>query len=103
MKKFKSIRALAEKRKGGKQVLEGLLPKPLSSKQLAKKSDDRCLSMMSKCIFRAGFNWKVIDKKWPDFEKAFYPDNPIAKEWAKRNIFFLRTKLDDIEKSVKEK
>ncbi|MEO1029411.1 MAG: DNA-3-methyladenine glycosylase I, partial [Pseudomonadota bacterium] len=33
--------------------------------------DDRWLSTMAKCIFNAGFNWKVIDAKWPGFEEAF--------------------------------
>lgn len=27
---------------------------------------------MAKQIFRAGFNWGVIDKKWPGFEEAFH-------------------------------
>jgi 3-methyladenine DNA glycosylase Tag len=26
---------------------------------------------MTKAIFQAGLNWKMIDNKWPDFEKAF--------------------------------
>ena len=26
---------------------------------------------MTKCIFRSGFVWKIIENKWPDFEKAF--------------------------------
>ena len=26
---------------------------------------------MTKCIFQAGFNWKVVDAMWPGFEAAF--------------------------------
>ncbi|MGO1118588.1 DNA-3-methyladenine glycosylase I [Rhodovibrionaceae bacterium A322] len=34
-------------------------------------SDDRWLACMTKCIFQAGFNWKVVDSMWPGFEAAF--------------------------------
>ncbi len=27
--------------------------------------------MMARCLFQAGFNWKVIDSKWEGFEAAF--------------------------------
>ena len=33
---------------------------------------------MTRCIFRAGFVWRVIDHKWPGFEEAFVQFNPIA-------------------------
>jgi 3-methyladenine DNA glycosylase Tag len=35
-------------------------------------SDDRVLSQFSKSVFSAGFNWKVIEAKWPGFEVAFH-------------------------------
>lgn len=72
------IEALAADRKGGQAALDKLLGehKPLSAKQLAKLGDDRYLAMMTRCIFQAGFNWKVIDKKWPGFEEAFHGFNP---------------------------
>jgi len=44
-------------------------PKPAS--ELANISDDRWLAMMTKCVFQAGFNWRVIDNKWDGFETAF--------------------------------
>ena len=31
----------------------------------------RWLSVMTKCIFQAGFSWKVIESKWDGFEAAF--------------------------------
>ena len=30
---------------------------------------------MTACVFRAGFSWAVIDKKWPGFEAAFWKFN----------------------------
>lgn len=73
---FKSIRARAEKRKGGAKVLASLLPKKPNNKALAKLPDDRILSDMAARIFSAGFVWSVIDKKWPGFEEAFLGFNP---------------------------
>jgi 3-methyladenine DNA glycosylase Tag len=34
--------------------------------------------MMTRCIFRAGFVWRIIDYKWPGFENAFANFNPLA-------------------------
>ena len=68
---FKAIRARAEKRKGGPKALEKLLPRKPDVKALAKLSDDRILSEMTKRMFSAGFAWSVIETKWPGFEQAF--------------------------------
>jgi len=76
MQSFQSLFEHAAKRKGGPEALEALLPIPLSSEALTKIPDDRWLAMMSRCIFQAGFSWKVIDKKWPEFEEAFAGFNP---------------------------
>lgn len=73
---FSAIRASAEARKGGARALAALLPKPLSRQQLAKVGDDRLLSMMCKVVNQAGFNWTVIENKWPEFEAAFFRFNP---------------------------
>lgn len=27
---------------------------------------------MTKAVFRSGMKWEVVDKKWPDFKKAFH-------------------------------
>lgn len=35
----------------------------------AKLSD--YLEVLSKAVFEAGMNWKVIEKKWPGFQEAF--------------------------------
>ena len=74
---FAKIRKLAEERKGGKAALDKLLEqRVLSPKQLAKLPDDRYLSMMTRCVFQAGFNWKVVEAKWKGFEEAFHGFNP---------------------------
>jgi len=43
----------------------------LSPAELRAIPDDRYLAEMTKCIFRSGFVWKIIENKWPDFERAF--------------------------------
>lgn len=72
MKKFTEIRSFVEKRKGGAQQLASLLSPPTSIRDLAVISDDRYLAQMTRCVFNAGFHWRVITAKWPDFEKAFH-------------------------------
>jgi 3-methyladenine DNA glycosylase Tag len=71
MTSFKTIRARAEKRKGGPKALAKLLPPKPDAKQLAKLKDDRVLAEITKRVFSAGFAWSVIEAKWPGFEKAF--------------------------------
>lgn len=72
MQKFAEIAMIAEERNGAdamKKLVESDLPK--SSGELAAIPDDRWLAMATRCIFQAGFNWKVIDAKWSGFEEAF--------------------------------
>ena len=51
--------------------LDALLLKPLSQAEIVAVPDERWLSQMTRCIFEAGFNWDLIDKRWPQFEAAF--------------------------------
>lgn len=39
-------------------------------------SDDRWLAQMTRCVFQAGFVWKVIEAKWDGFEAAFEGFDP---------------------------
>ncbi|NIA68896.1 3-methyladenine DNA glycosylase [Pelagibius litoralis] len=73
MASFKQIYARAAKRKGGEAALEKLIAgsKPKSKVALKKLGDDRYLAEMTKRIFQAGFVWRVVEQKWPDFEAAF--------------------------------
>ena len=63
---------MVERRKGGAQQLLSVLPPPTRVADLAKISDDRYLAQMTRCVFNAGFHWRVITAKWPDFETAFH-------------------------------
>ncbi len=76
MRSFDEIFALAAERHGGEKALEGKLSPPLTTDALAAVPDDRWLSTMTKCVFQAGFNWKVIDAKWDGFETAFKGFDP---------------------------
>src|SRR5207245_10110047 len=35
------------------------------------KNDDEYFERMTRSLFTAGLNWKVIENKWPNFQKAF--------------------------------
>ena len=71
MRKFEEIYSIAAKRKDSEDALEALLDKPKSRSELVALPDDRWLSRMAKCVFQAGFNWKVVESMWPGFEEAF--------------------------------
>jgi 3-methyladenine DNA glycosylase Tag len=50
---------------------------PKSAAELSAITDDRWLSMMTRCVFQAGFVWKVIEAKWDGFEAAFDSFDPL--------------------------
>lgn len=59
-------------RKGGEKALKALLPKTASKKHLQKLGSDRYLAEFTRKIFQSGFVWRVVDKKWPQFEEMFW-------------------------------
>ena len=71
MVRFGDILARAAVRKGGDDALEALLVRPLPREAVAAIPGDRWLAEMTRCIFQAGFNWDLIDRRWPQFEAAF--------------------------------
>lgn len=71
MRSFDEIFAIAAERKGGADALNALLEPPPAAADLAAIPDDRWLAQSTKCIFNAGFNWKVVEAMWPGFEAAF--------------------------------
>lgn len=73
---FDRIRERALANKGGEAALAALMPKHKTPKQLKAVGDDRYLSQMTKCVFQAGFNWKVIENKWDGFEEVFHRFDP---------------------------
>jgi len=68
---FDSIFQRAAERKGGTRALEALLPRAADRDLLVATPDDRYLAEMTRCVFRSGFVWKIIENKWPAFEEAF--------------------------------
>ncbi len=62
----------------GEEKILALLPEVNTPQTLRAIGDDRYLSAMARCVFRAGFSWKVIAKKWPDFETVFSGFVPLA-------------------------
>ncbi len=58
------------------------------------KTDDGYLEQMAKAIFRSGFNWNVIEKKWLDIQKSFA--NFSVKKVA-------RFSDDDVDRLMKDK
>ena len=71
MRSFRQLYDRAADRHGGPDALEALLPIVRGPEELAAVPDDRWLSMMTRFVFSAGFNWKVIENKWDGFEVAF--------------------------------
>jgi len=76
MVSFKAVRAQAEKRKGGADELNALLPPIPKREALRELKDNRALAEMAKRVFSAGFAWRVIEVKWPGFEEAFLGFEP---------------------------
>jgi 3-methyladenine DNA glycosylase Tag len=72
MKSFAEIHQRACERKGGEREVQDLMPKVRSANALARTADDRFLAEMTRCIFQAGFVWRVVDQKWDGFEELFF-------------------------------
>ncbi|KIC16778.1 DNA-3-methyladenine glycosylase I [Leisingera sp. ANG-DT] len=74
MRSFDEIYAISADRHGGPVALEEKLSKP--DPKVTELPEDRWLATMTKCIFQAGFNWKVIEAKWDGFEEVFHGFDP---------------------------
>ncbi|PLX33622.1 MAG: 3-methyladenine DNA glycosylase, partial [Hyphomicrobiales bacterium] len=72
MRHFDEIFEISAGRKGGAEALEEMLDRPKPAAELTAIPDDRWLSQMTRSIFQAGFNWKVVDNMWPGFETVFH-------------------------------
>lgn len=93
---FDTIYARACERKGGPDRVDALLPDTLAPGQVADIPDDRILAAFTKKVFQSGFVWRVIEKKWPDFETVFFgfdvdkvllmPDEMLEQKAADKRI-----------------
>lgn len=86
MQRLKEIQRRAAKRHGGAKALESQLQRPKNAAALRRIGDDRYLAMMTRCVFQAGFVWRVIEYKWSGFEEAFggFDPAPLARMTEKR-------------------
>lgn len=75
-RKFGPILKLAAGHHGGEKAALAKSVNVQAVKNLARVPADRLLSVMTKCVFNAGFNWKVIEAKWDGFEAAFEGFDP---------------------------
>lgn len=72
MERFADIYRRACERHGGPAALKKLMPQVRSASVLARSKDDHWLAQMTRCVFQAGFVWRVVDYKWDDFEDVFF-------------------------------
>ena len=72
MKSFSEIEALALAHAGSTEVLESQLSTPKATTEIQTIPDHLWLSDITKSIFQAGFNWKVVEDKWLNFEYVFH-------------------------------
>ena len=72
MERFESVYQRASERHGGQAALDSMMPTVRSARALARSKDNRWLAQMTRCVFQAGFVWRVVDRKWDDFEDVFF-------------------------------
>jgi len=78
MLSFEVIQNRAANRKGGIRELDRLMPARPDSEAVAALAEHRILAEMSRCVFQAGFAWRVIEQKWEGFEAVFHGFEPHA-------------------------
>ncbi len=76
MKTFADIRALAAHHHPDLEARLAAHDGPKAPDELRAMPDDRWLAQMTRCVFQAGFVWKVIEAKWDGFEAAFEGFDP---------------------------
>ncbi|MEL6257700.1 MAG: DNA-3-methyladenine glycosylase I, partial [Pseudomonadota bacterium] len=76
MRTFDEILDLAGGHHGGAEAVLAKAKNDHAVGDITTVPDDRHLATMTRCVFCAGFNWKVIDTKWAGFEAAFEGFDP---------------------------
>ena len=60
---------------------------PPSGKVKRPKDDDEYFERMTRSLFTAGHNWAMIDKRWPNFQKAFSGFSPnIVARFSEKDV-----------------
>lgn len=62
----------------GEETLAERFHAPKTAEELAATTDAQWLGTIAKCVFAAGFRWRVIEAKWAGFEEAFYGFDPAT-------------------------
>jgi len=73
---LEAVIAAAAAHHGGREAVIAKLPAKADLDALRATTDDRVLATMTRYVFNSGFNWKVIEQKWPGFEAAFEQFDP---------------------------
>lgn len=94
MRTYSELVDMACTYRGSVEAIERELPAMKTAAELKKLSDDRILAGMTKAVFQAGFNWKVIENKWDGFEEAFEGFVPVRWKFMSD---------DDLDSLVKDK
>ena len=76
MRDIDDILSLSVARKGSVDAILGSLSPALGPGEVSAIPPHRFLAEMSRAMFQAGFNWKVVDRMWPGFETAFHGFDP---------------------------
>ena len=71
LRAFSDIIAETAAAKGGMDAVQSRLITPKTPDEIRHIPADRWLSAMTMCVFQAGFSWKMIENKWPNFETAY--------------------------------
>jgi 3-methyladenine DNA glycosylase Tag len=73
---WSEIEGRAGEKLGSTKALEAQLPQVLSAEALAARPDSWFFSAMIRRIFQAGMQHRVINERWPAFEKYFWGFEP---------------------------
>lgn len=92
MTPWSEIEARACEKWGVNEVLEAQLPQVLEPEALNAKPDSWFFSAMTRRIFQAGMQHRVINERWPAFEAYFWGFDPeklmlLSEEQLERAMF----------------
>lgn len=76
MVKFAKILNYAAGHHAGPETVQDIARNSHLHPDYGTQTADRLLAVMTRCVFNAGFNWKVIEAKWDGFEAAFEGFDP---------------------------